>query len=61
MERELDRRKFLALSGAAGVAAIAGCSGGSDDGGTTTEPSDTPSSAPMPSSCEAVLQANVPS
>jgi len=40
MERTLDRRKFLALSSAAGVAAIAGCGGGGD-GDATTDPQDT--------------------
>ncbi|MEF8975416.1 MAG: twin-arginine translocation signal domain-containing protein [Halapricum sp.] len=40
MGRDINRRKFLKLSGVAGAAAIAGCSGGGD-GDTTTEPADT--------------------
>jgi len=47
MERELDRRTFLALSSVAGAAAIAGCSGG-DNGDTTTDPGGTATDTESP-------------
>lgn len=58
MDRDLDRRRFLKLSSVAGLAAIAGCSGG-DSGTDTTQPADDPTQASTPT--ETPQQTETPS
>lgn len=49
MERLLERRKFLRLTGGASVVAIAGCSGDSETTATETDPGDVGVQTPTPS------------
>lgn len=40
LESQLSRRRWLEVTGAAGISALAGCSGGTQDDGTTTSSTD---------------------
>jgi|GEM_PF-2120520 hypothetical protein len=51
-----DRRRFLRLCGVAGLGAIAGCSGGSEDGETTAD-DETPADAEAPANSETTTEA----
>jgi len=50
------RRRFLRLCGVAGLGAVAGCSGGSDDGETTAD-DETPVDAETPANSETTTEA----